>query len=70
MKFLLPHRDVHFNSVDGGVLQIPLSSVWRSLMETANAQKNLSLRLPWTQAATPNIEALLEEQVRSAFQLS
>jgi hypothetical protein len=48
---------VHFNSVDGGVRQIPLSSVSRSLTETANAQKHLNLRLPGTQAATPNIEA-------------
>ena len=40
--------NVHFNSVDGGVRQIPLSSVSRSLTETANAQKNLNLRLPWT----------------------
>jgi hypothetical protein len=55
--------NVHFNSVDGGVGQIPLSSVSRSLTETANAQKNLILRLPWTQAATPDIEALPEEQV-------
>jgi hypothetical protein len=53
--------NVHFNSVDGGVGQIPLSSVSRSLTETANAQKNLNLRLQWTQAATPNIEALPEE---------
>jgi len=42
--------NVHFNSVDGGVRQIPLSSVSRSLTETANAQKNLNLPLPWTQA--------------------
>ena len=48
---------VHFNSVDGGVRQIPLSSVSRSLTETANAQKHLNLRLPGTQAATPNIDA-------------
>ena len=61
--------NVHFNSVDGGVRQIPLSSVSRSLTETANAEKNLNLRLPWTQAATPNIEALPEEQVRSASHL-
>jgi hypothetical protein len=57
---------VHFNSVDGAVRQIPLSSVSRSLTETANAQKNLDLRLPWTQAATPGIEASPEEQVRTA----
>ena len=48
---------VHFNSVDGGVRQMPLSSVSRSLTETANAQKHLNLRLPGTQAATPNIDA-------------
>ena len=58
--------NVHFNSEDGGVRQIPLSSVSRSLTQTANAQKNLNLRLPWTEAATPNIEALPEEQLRSA----
>ena len=62
--------NVYFNSVDGGVGQIPLSSVSRSLTETANAQKNLNLRLQWTQAATPNIEALQEEQVKSASHLS
>jgi hypothetical protein len=61
--------NVHFNSVDGGVRQIPLSSVSTSLTETANAQKNLNLHLQWTQAATPNIEALPEEQVRSASHL-
>jgi hypothetical protein len=38
--------NVLFNSVDGGVLRIPLSSVSRSLTQTANAQKNLNLRLP------------------------
>ena len=58
--------DVHFNSVDVGVRQIPLSSVSRSLTETANAQKKLNLRLPWTQAATPNIEALPEDGACSA----
>jgi hypothetical protein len=62
--------NVHFNSVDGGVRQIPLSSVSRSLTETANAQKKLNLRLQWTQAATPNIEALPEEKVLSASHLS
>jgi hypothetical protein len=61
--------NVHFNSVDAGVRQIPLSSVSRSLTETANAQKKLNLRLPWTQAVTPNIEALPEEQVRTAPRL-
>jgi hypothetical protein len=61
--------NVHFNSVDGGVRQIPLSSVSRTLTETANAQKNLNLRLPCTQAATPNIEALREAQVLSASHL-
>jgi hypothetical protein len=49
--------NVHFNSVDGDVRQIPLSSVSRSLTETANAQKKLNLRLPWAQAATPNISS-------------
>lgn len=58
--------NVHFNLEDGGVRQIPLSSVSRSLTQTANAQKNLNLRLPWTEAATPNSEAPPEEQVRSA----
>ncbi len=58
--------NVHFNSVDGAVREIPLSSVSRSLTETANARKNLNLGLPWTQAATPNIEALPEEPGRSA----
>lgn len=38
--------NVQFNSVDGGVRRIPLSSVSRSLTQTANAQKNLNLRLP------------------------
>jgi hypothetical protein len=38
--------DVHFNSADGDVRQIPLSSVSRSLTQSANAQKNLNLRLP------------------------
>jgi len=38
--------NVHFNSEDGGVRQIPLSSVSRSLTQTANAQKNLNPRLP------------------------
>ena len=58
--------NVHFNSVDGGVGQIPLSSVSRSLTETANARKNLNLRLPWTQVATPDIEALPEDGACSA----
>jgi hypothetical protein len=39
-------RDVHFNSVDGDVRHIPLSSVSRPLTQTANALKNLNLRLP------------------------
>ena len=38
--------NVNFNSVDGDVRQLPLSSVSRSLTQTANAQKNLNLRLP------------------------
>jgi hypothetical protein len=61
--------NVHFNLADGGVRQIPLSSVSRSLTETANAKKNLNLRLQWTQAVTPNIQAVSEEQVRSASRL-
>ena len=58
--------NVRFNSVDGGVGHIPLSSVSRSLTETANARKSLNLRLPWTQAATPDIEALPEDGACSA----
>ena len=58
--------DVHFNSVDGGVREIPLSSVSGSLTQSANAQKNLNLRLPWMQAAAENIEALPEEQLEVA----
>jgi len=49
--------NVHFNAVDGVVREMPLSSVSRSLTETANAQKKLNLRLPWAQAATPNISS-------------
>ena len=55
--------NLHFNSVDGDVREIPLSSISKSLTQTANAQKNLILRLPWTQAATPDIEALPAEQL-------
>ena len=62
--------NVRSNSVDGGVGHIPLSSVSRSLTEAANGQKNLNLRLQCTQPATPNIEALQEEQVKSASHLS
>ena len=40
--------DLHFNPVNGVVRQIPLSSVSRSLTQTANAQKNLNLPLPPT----------------------
>ena len=57
--------NVHFNSVDGGVLVIPLSSISRSLTQTANAQKNLNLPLPWMQAGTPKIEAAPEDQPRN-----
>jgi hypothetical protein len=39
-------ENIHFNSVDGGVRQIPLSAVSRSLTQTANARKNLTLPLP------------------------
>jgi hypothetical protein len=39
---------VHFNSPDGSVHQIPLSSISNSLTQRANAQKNLDVRLPWT----------------------
>ena len=51
--------DVHFNSVDGDVRQLPLSSVSRSLTQAANAKKGLNLPLPGTRvveasAATPN----------------
>jgi len=38
--------NLHLNSVDGGVLQIPLASVSRSLTKAANAQKELNLQLP------------------------
>ena len=47
--------NVHFNSADGGVRQVPLSSVSRSLTQTANAQKNLNLPLPWTQALRASV---------------
>ncbi len=57
--------DVHFNSDDGSVHQIPLSSISRSLTGTANAQKHLALRLPWTQPAAPTSAALSEEQLHS-----
>jgi len=43
--------NVHFDLVDGGVLQVPLSSVSRSLTQTANAQKNLNLSLPSIEVA-------------------
>ena len=51
--------DVHFNSVDGDVRQLPLSSVSRSLTQSANAKKGLNLPLPGTRvveasATTPN----------------
>jgi hypothetical protein len=38
--------NLHFNSVDGGVRQIPRSSVSRALTQAANAQKHLNLPLP------------------------
>jgi hypothetical protein len=37
---------VHFRLPEGGSRQLPLSSVSRSLTQTANARKNLNLRLP------------------------
>jgi hypothetical protein len=37
---------IRFNSVDGGVRQIPRSSVSRSLTRDANARKHLNLPLP------------------------
>jgi hypothetical protein len=37
---------IRFNSVDGGVRQIPRSQVSRSLTRAANAQKHLNLPLP------------------------
>jgi hypothetical protein len=46
--------NVHFNSLDGDVRQIPLSSVSSELTQTANAHKNLNLRLPSAQAPTPD----------------
>ena len=48
-------ENLHFNSVDGGVRQIPLSAVSRSLTQTANAQKNLNLPLPRTQAVGASV---------------
>jgi len=47
--------NLHFNSVDGGVRQIPLTSVSESLTQIANARKNLNLPLPSIEAgeATP-----------------
>ena len=62
--------NLHFNSAEGGVFQIPLSSVSRPLPQTANAQKNLNLRLPSTHAGTPNVEATPEDQPRSALPAS
>ena len=58
--------DVHFNLEDGSARQIPLSSVSRPLTESANAQKHLSLRLPWMEPAAPACAALPEEQLHSA----
>jgi len=48
-------ENIHFNSVDGGVRQIPLSSVSRSLTQTANAQKNLNLSLPLAPARPASV---------------
>ena len=62
--------NVHFNSVDGDVRQIPLSSISRALTQTANAQKNLNLRLPSAQAPTPDTEAPPEERPRSGLRPS
>jgi len=50
-------EDLHFNSVDGGARQIPLSAVSRSLTQTANARKNLNLPLPPTRAVGASIAA-------------
>ena len=52
-------ENLHFNAVEGGVRQIPLSAVSRSLTQTANARKSLTLPLPSTgtvgaSAATAN----------------
>ena len=49
--------NVYFTSVDGGVCQLPLSSVSRSLTQTANAQKSLNLSLPWPQAPRASVAA-------------
>jgi len=46
---------VHFNSPDGSVHQIPLSSISNSLTQRANAQKNLDVRLPSTQALRASV---------------
>jgi hypothetical protein len=37
---------LHFNSTEGGVREVPLSAVSRSLTQAANARKNLNLPLP------------------------
>ncbi len=47
--------NVRFNSVDGGVRELALASVSRSLTQTANAQKNLNLPLPWAQGPGPSV---------------
>jgi hypothetical protein len=47
--------NVHFSSADGDVRQLPLFAVSSSLTQTANAQKNLNLRLPRTQALEASV---------------
>src|SRR4051812_304553 len=39
---------VHFNSVEGGVRHIPLSSIWMSLTQATNALNNQRLPSLWT----------------------
>ena len=57
---------VHFNSEDGSVRQVPLSSISKSLTESANAQKHLTLRLPGPLPPAPTRAALPEEQLHRA----
>ena len=49
--------NLHFNSVDGGTRQIPLTSVSRSLTQTANARKELKLRLPSVEAGETALQS-------------
>ena len=52
--------NLRFNSVDGGIRQIPLPSVSRPLTQVANARKQLKLTLPSVQtgeAAPPDSAA-------------